>query len=100
MERRLLGRDADVDRIGEFVDSLATAGSVLLVTGDPGVGKSVLLDLAEDVAGDRMRVLRCAGAEFEVEFAYSALNQALRPLRAEIRKLDDAPVRRCRSLSV
>ncbi len=90
-QHRLLGRDADVHRIDEYVDSLTTAGSVLLLTGDPGVGKSVLLDVAQARAGDRVRVLRCAGVEFEVEVAYSGLHQALLTLRGEIRKLDAVP---------
>lgn len=87
----LLGRDGDVGRLERYLASLATAGSVLLMTGEPGVGKSVLLDVAEGLAADRLRVLRCAGVEFEVDVAYSSLHQALRPLRAEIRRLDETP---------
>lgn len=89
--RGLLRRDGDVGRVEQYVASLATAGSVLLVTGEPGVGKSVLLDVAEGLADGRARVLRCAGSEFEGEVAYSSLNQALRPLRKEIRRLEETP---------
>lgn len=89
--RDLPGRDEDVRRLEQYVASLATAGSVLLMTGEPGVGRSVLLDVAEELAADRLRVLRCAGVELEVDVAYSSLHQALRPLRAEIRQLDQTP---------
>jgi hypothetical protein len=85
------GRDADIRRIEEYVASLDTGGSVLLVVGDAGLGKSVLLDIAAELAARRTRVLRCAGVEFEVEVAYSGLHEALRPLRAELRKLDETP---------
>lgn len=91
VDRGLLGRDRDVGRVEQYVASLSTVGSVLLVTGEPGVGKSVLLDVAEDLADGRARVLRCAGSEFEGEVAYSSLHQALRPLRKEIRRLDETP---------
>ena len=91
MSHELLGRDVDVRRLEQYLTSLATAGSVLLVTGEPGVGKSLLLDVAERMAEGQARVLRCAGVEFEAEVAYSGLHQALRPLRPEIRRLDETP---------
>ncbi len=52
-----------------------------MVRGDPGVGKTALLDVAAfhaEAAGTR--VLRAAGAEFEAELSFSGLNLVLYPL--------------------
>lgn len=78
---RLLGRDLEVDRIRAFVATARTDGGSLVVTGDPGVGKTGLLDAASDAASTAStRVIRAAGAEFEAGTSFSALNQVLLPL--------------------
>jgi putative protein kinase ArgK-like GTPase of G3E family len=45
---------------------------VLVLHGEPGVGKSVLMEYVARQAGD-CRVVRAAGVESEMEFAYAAL---------------------------
>ncbi|WP_431899828.1 ATP-binding protein [Nonomuraea sp. bgisy101] len=52
---------------------------VLLVHGAPGVGKSALLEYAENAATG-MRVLRAAGVESEMELAFATLHQLCAPL--------------------
>jgi hypothetical protein len=44
----LVGRDGEIDLIEGLVGGLQRAGSVLILTGEAGVGKTVLLDLAAD----------------------------------------------------
>lgn len=53
-------------------------GGVLAVTGEPGIGKTALLD---DAAGhaDGVRVLRATGTEAEKDVAFAALHLLLRP---------------------
>ncbi len=86
--QELTGRDQDLAVIRAFVDELPAQGGVLLLSGEPGVGKSALLDAAEDIATvGGIRVLRAAGAEFG-EVSFSGLNQLLLPLRAELDGLD------------
>ncbi|MEI5134884.1 hypothetical protein RB199_25160 [Streptomyces libani] len=64
---------------------------VLIVTGDPGAGKTALLDVALHTArATGMRVLRAEGAEPEAELAFSGLHQLLSPVLAEAEGL---PVR-------
>jgi DNA-binding CsgD family transcriptional regulator len=47
---------------------------VLVLRGDAGIGKSALLEYAEDRAED-CRVLRAIGAEWEMELPYAGLHQ-------------------------
>jgi len=84
----LVGRDQDMSVIQEFVDELPARGGTLLLSGEPGVGKSALLNAAGEIAATAdIRVLRAVGAEFEDE-SFSALNQLLLPLRGELNRLD------------
>ena len=41
--QRRIGRGADLRRVETFLKSIRTVGGTLLISGEPGVGKSVLL---------------------------------------------------------
>jgi DNA replication protein DnaC len=64
----LTGRDSDLDVVRAFLDDVSGSGAALLLTGEPGVGKTALLDAVHDsaIAAD-VRVLRAAGVEFEAD---------------------------------
>lgn len=84
----LIGRDKDVEFLRSFVDRSAVGGGALLLSGDAGVGKTVLLDAAAahaTAAGTRL--LRAAGAEFEADVSFAALNQVLYPLFDGLQRL-------------
>src|SRR5215467_12070238 len=74
--------DRDVER-GEL-DGLLSAvrageSRVLVVRGDPGVGKTALLDyLAGQARG--CRVVRAAGVQSEMELAFAGLHQLCAPM--------------------
>ena len=79
----LFGRSCELALIGAFAERAGTGGEALLLVGEPGDGKTVLLDAA---AG--MWVLRAAGVRFEADLAFSGLHQALLPLLDEFTRLD------------
>ena len=54
---RLVGRDGAHDRVEKFVGHASAHGAALLVVGDPGIGKSLLLKVAWDPATDMRAVL-------------------------------------------
>jgi DNA-binding CsgD family transcriptional regulator len=63
-------------------------GAVLVVHGDPGVGKTALLEYAAE-AGQDFRVLRAAGVEGEMELDYAALQQLCSPILEFTERLPD-----------
>jgi DNA-binding CsgD family transcriptional regulator len=59
---------------------------VLVLRGDPGVGKTALLDyLAECAQG--CRVLRVGGVQSEMEFAFAGLHQLLGPMLGRLEQV-------------
>ena len=77
----LTGRVRELDFLRGFFGQAAVSGGALLLTGDPGVGKTALLNaLADAAAAAGTTVLRVAGAEFEGDVSFSGLNLALLPL--------------------
>ena len=84
---QLVARDSEMDRIRAFLSAARTDGGALLVTGEPGVGKTELLDAASEVASVDFRIVRAAGVEFEAGISFSGLNQVLLPLLAELPQL-------------
>ena len=77
----LVGRSGELALIGAFVERACTGGDTLLLFGEPGAGKTALLDAAAGAASDAgILVLRAAGAEFEADLAFSGLHQVLLPL--------------------
>ncbi len=84
----LVGRDAEIDRVRSFIATAMTRGGALLVTGEPGVGKTELLNAASEAASAAgYRILHAAGVEFEAGMSFSGLNQVLLPLLAELPQL-------------
>src|SRR5215210_636588 len=83
----LYGREVERARIGLLLDDARQSRSaVLVITGEPGVGKSALLADARDHASD-MRVLSGTGVESEAHLPFAALHQIVRPILAHIENL-------------
>ena len=75
----MIGRGRERAVIEDLVAGARSGRSgVVVLHGDPGVGKSVLLGHAVERAGD-LCVLRASGVETEVDLAFAALDQLVRP---------------------
>ncbi|GLX11619.1 ATP-binding protein [Microbispora sp. NBRC 16548] len=46
----LVGRDRELAELATLLDTAGTDGAAILLTGDPGVGKTVLLDATAELA--------------------------------------------------
>ncbi|HEY2958474.1 MAG TPA: AAA family ATPase [Actinomycetota bacterium] len=86
-ERAAIGRLLAAARAGE--------GGVLVVRGEPGIGKSALLaDAAQRAVG--MRVLRAVGVEAESALAYATLRELLHPVLGGVERLPEPQARALR----
>src|SRR5579872_982072 len=76
---QLLGRQRERDGLDRVLGAAREGrGSVLVVYGEPGVGKTALLELAIEAAAG-FRVARSIGVEGEMELAFAALHQLCSP---------------------
>ncbi|MFI1051722.1 AAA family ATPase [Streptomyces griseoruber] len=84
----VVGRETETAEIMRRVASDRSRSEVLILTGEPGAGKSVLLDLAADRARrEGGRVLRAVGSESEAHLGFAGLHQLLRPVLGELDRL-------------
>jgi DNA-binding CsgD family transcriptional regulator len=81
----LIGRDAEMAEISDFVHRAATHGAALLLTGEAGVGKSALMDNAvQRVATSLGCVVRASGKQFQSGASFSCLDELVTPLRVHL----------------
>jgi predicted ATPase len=85
----LLDRLPERAALSELLEAARAGRSgVLAVRGEPGVGKTALLDWAvESAAG--LQVVRVAGVESEMELAFAALQQLCAPMLDKLEGLPD-----------
>ncbi|HET6561772.1 MAG TPA: AAA family ATPase [Marmoricola sp.] len=92
----LVGREPEQRAISSLLAGARVGDSrALVLTGEPGIGKSALLAEAERLA-DRMLVLRAQGIESEQAVPFAALLQLLRPV---LPLLDHVPAPQADALS-
>ena len=83
----LVGRAAETATLEHALSrARAGQGSVLVLRGEGGVGKSSLLDVAEQMA-DGCQVARAAGVRSEMELPYAGLQQLFAGLAHDIDRL-------------
>jgi predicted ATPase len=76
----LKGRRSERDVLDQVIRAVRAGESrALVVRGEPGVGKTALLDYVAEQASD-CRVERAAGVQSEMELAFSALHQLCAPM--------------------
>src|SRR2546422_8043704 len=83
----LLGREPELIAIDQALAAarLGTS-SRLLIRGEPGIGKTALLEHAVSEAGS-MRVLAARGVEFEADVPFAGLHELLHPTLALLDRL-------------
>src|SRR5262245_42018030 len=75
----LRGRSVECGRLAELLSAIRGGGGRLLVLrGEPGIGKTVLLEYLVESAPD-MTVLRASGVESEMELPFAGLHQLFLP---------------------
>ena len=76
----LVGRELEQRQLDRLLQRAQTGTSgVLVLRGDPGIGKTALIEYAAARAGP-MRILRATGIEAEAELAFAGLYSLLHPV--------------------
>lgn len=89
-ETVLLGRERECAWLAELLDDVQNGQSrALVLRGDPGIGKTALLEYATERA-EGFRVLRAVGIESESKLAFSGLHQLLLPVLGELDQVPEA----------
>ena len=87
-EAVLIGRKTERAALQALVDgAVGGTGGALLLTGEPGMGKTMLLDEAVERVGSSLTVLRASGRESDADLPFAVLGELLRPAEAEIDEL-------------
>ena len=91
----LLGRHGERERVRALLGHARNGrGGALLVTGEPGIGKTTLLDATtSDQAG--LRLLRVDGFEAESTIPFAGVQRLMIPLRGTSRSFPRATSQRC-----
>src|SRR5579862_4950640 len=77
---QLVGREAELGLIDGLLDHIRDRGSALVVSGEPGIGKTALVATAASRAtAGGIRVLKATGLETEARLAFAGLHQLLHP---------------------
>lgn len=85
----LVGRDEQLRELAGLLVPHRDDGAAIVLTGEPGIGKSTLLEAARTTAvAAGFRALLTVGVEAETKLPYSGLHQLLRPL---LHALDGLP---------
>jgi DNA-binding CsgD family transcriptional regulator len=74
----VIGRESELAILNSFLDSIPTGPSALVLSGDPGIGKTTVW--REGLAGAqlrRYRTLSCSPVEAETRLSYAALGDLL-----------------------
>ena len=84
----LFGREPQLAALGDLIDHVRDRGGALVVTGEPGVGKSALLRQASmDARKAGMLVLTVSGVQSESLLPFAGLHQLLRPVLGQLNRL-------------
>lgn len=87
-QRALFGRGQAIEHIEEFLASAGRQGGVLTLSGEPGVGKTALLDAAAGgMTAARAGVIRVDGIQRDAKVMYAALDRILSTLHGDMASL-------------
>ena len=85
----LVGRRREVELLDHLLgEARAGRSNTLVLQGEPGIGKTALLEYAISQAS-AARVLQCRGVEWESELPFSGLIELLRPVLGSIDELPE-----------
>lgn len=86
----LVDRQDETRRLRALTDAAEQgSGGVLVLRGEPGIGKSALLEHLEHAVSDKFQIIRASGSEFEGELPFATLHQLCVPVLGRLETLSD-----------
>jgi DNA-binding CsgD family transcriptional regulator len=83
----LMGRRSECDRLDRLIEAVCAGESrALVIRGEPGIGKTALLDYLADHASGCL-VARAAGVQSEMELAFAGVQQLCAPMLDHVDRL-------------
>ena len=99
MATEVIGREEELASIGAFLDHLEEGPGALVLSGEPGIGKTILWEAGVEEAEHHYgRVLVHRSVEAEASLSFTGLSDLLAPVLDEVAS-SLAPLRR-RALEV
>ena len=93
--RPTVGRDAELELVDRFLERVPGGTRILVIEGDPGIGKTtVWLEAIGRAEARSFRLLKASPAESEVKLPYAALGDFVGEAFAEIGSALPAPQQR------
>ncbi len=84
MAQAVIGRDEELGSIEAFLADAALGPRALVLSGEPGIGKTILWERGVEKAQERVsRVLTCRGVEAEASLSFAGLSDLLGPVFEE-----------------
>jgi DNA-binding CsgD family transcriptional regulator len=84
----MFGRSAELAVVADALAAISTSGAVLVVGGEPGMGKSTLLAAAADWgAANGYGRLGCSGLQSQTEVGFAGLHELIHPLLEHAQEL-------------
>ena len=81
----VIGRDDELSEIAAFLDSVPRGPGGLVLSGEAGIGKTILWEGAVDDARSRFpSVLTCRGVEAETSLSFAGLSELLAPVFEDV----------------
>jgi DNA-binding CsgD family transcriptional regulator len=81
----LFGRETETHVLGDLLDHVRDRGGSLVVSGEPGVGKSALLEeVSVRARGSGMLVLAATGVQSEAQLPFAGLHRLLQPVLGQV----------------
>lgn len=95
MPAAIIGREDELGSIEAFLARVRRGPAALVLSGEPGVGKTILWEAGVEQAQEQAyRVLRCRGVEAEVTLSFASLSDLLADVLEEALYTLVAPRRR------
>jgi DNA-binding CsgD family transcriptional regulator len=85
MSATVVGREDELEAIGAFLTEVERGPRALVLSGEPGIGKTILWEAGVEAAQERFqRVLTCRGVEAETSLSFAGLSELLAPVFDEV----------------